>query len=152
MPIRKMTAKERNQLFGDGLVLPVRKPKRQPKGSGKADEAEFPFLQFNTEHGQGFSATLMDGPSIDLFEIAGLEWTADLHDDVWGHHNWKSLLEECRTAEIIETGSQDHTPGMSDVFFWVVITDPKKFRQELRAAILYPSGQPILTTGAALRL
>ncbi len=136
MPIRTMTAKERDQLFGDGLVLPVRRPNRQPKVSGKADNSEFPFLQFNTEHGQGFSATLIDGPSTDLFEIAGLEWSADLHDDVWGHHNWKSLLEECDTAEIIEIGSQDHTLRMSDIFSWVVISDPEKFRQELRAAIL----------------
>ena len=67
---------------------------------------------------------------------AGLEWTADLNDAVWGNHNWKSLLEECATAEIIETGSRDHTPGMSDVFYWLAITDQKKFRQELRDIML----------------
>lgn len=137
MPVRKMTAKERDELFGSGLVLPVKKPKSKSKTSkAKPRTSKESFIQSNDEYGDGFSATLIDGPSADLFEIAGLEWTADLNDAVWGNYDWKSLLEECTTAEIIETGSQDHTPGMSDVFYWVAITDQKKFRQELRAVML----------------
>ncbi len=100
---------------------------------------KFDFLESNEEYGDGFPASLMDGPSVDLFVVAGFEWTSELNDAVWGNYNWKSLLEECETVEIIETGSQDHTPAMSDVFYWVAITDPKKFKQELRAAMLAAS-------------
>lgn len=118
-------------------MLPVKKPEIKLATSKKnRSTPRESFIQSNDEYGDGFSATLMSGPSADLFEIAGLEWTADLNDAVWGNHNWKSLLEECASAEIVETGSQDHTPGMSDVFFWVAITDPRKFRQELRAVML----------------
>jgi hypothetical protein len=86
-------------------VLPVKKSKGKPTTSkGNLSTSWESFIQSNDEYGDGFSATLMDGPSADLFEIAGLEWTADLNDAVWGNHNWKSLLEECTTAEIIETG------------------------------------------------
>jgi hypothetical protein len=137
MTVRKMTAEERDQLFGSGLVLPVMKPNNGSTTSkAKSGTSKKSFIQPNDEYGDGFSATLMDGPRADLFEIAGLEWTSDLHDAVWGNHNWKSLLEECENAEIIQTGSQDHAPGMSDVFFWVAISDPKKFSQELSTVML----------------
>jgi hypothetical protein len=137
MTVRKMTAEERDQLFGSGLVLPVMKPNNGSTTSkAKSGTSKKSFIQPNDEYGDGFSATLMDGPRADLFEIAGLEWTSDLHDAVWGNHNWRSLLEECENAEIIQTGSQDHAPGMSDVFFWVAIADPKKFSQELRTVML----------------
>jgi hypothetical protein len=137
MTVRKMTAEERDQLFGSGLVLPVMKPNNGSTTSkAKSGTSKKSFIQPNDEYGDGFSATLMDGPRADLFEIAGLEWSSDLNDAVWGNHNWRSLLEECENAEIIQTGSQDHAPGMSDVFFWVAISDPKKFSQELRTVML----------------
>ena len=137
MTVRKMSAEERDQLLGGGLVLPVKKPKNGTTTSkAKSGTSKKIFIQPNDEYGDGFSATLMDGPRADLFEIAGLEWTSDLNDAVWGNHNWKSLLEECENAEIIQTDSQDQAPGMSDVFFWVAISDPKKFSQELSTVML----------------
>ena len=137
MAVRKMSAEVRDQLLGGWLVLPVKKPKNGTTTSkAKSGTSKKSFIQPNEDYGDGFSATLMDGPRADLFEIAGLEWTSDLNDAVWGNHNWKSLLEECENAEIIEAGSQDHTPGMSDVFFWVAIADSKKFSQELRTVML----------------
>jgi len=101
----------------------------------KPKKFDFDFLESNKEYGDGFSATLMDGPSVDLFEIAGFEWTSELNDAVWGNYNWKSLLEECDSVEIIETGEQDEIPGMSDVFFWVAVDDPKRFEKQLRKVI-----------------
>jgi len=95
----------------------------------------FDFLESNEDYGKGFSASLMDGPSVDLFEIAGFEWTSELNDAVWGKYNWKSLLEECGSVDVIETGQHDQVPGMSDVFFWVAIDDPKNFKKELRTVI-----------------
>lgn len=137
MTVRKMTAEERDQLLGSGLVLPVMKPSNGSTTSkAKSGTSKKSFMQSNDEYGDGFSATLMDGPSVDLFDIAELEWTSELNDAVWGNHNWKSLLEECEAVEIIETGTQDDAPGMSDVFFWVAINDPEKFKIELRAAML----------------
>lgn len=137
MPVPKMTAKERDQLFGSGLVLPAKNPKNLSTASkAKSGTSKESFIEHNVEFGDGFSASLMEGPSVDLFQVAGLEWTSDLNDAIWGHHNWQSLLQECRSVEIIKTGCQDDVPGMSDVFFWVAIIDPKKFRQELRAVML----------------
>jgi hypothetical protein len=78
----------------------------------------------------------MDGPSMDVFDIAGFEWTCELNDAVWGKYNWQTLLEGCGSVEIIETGSSDEVPGMSDVYFWVAIGDTKKFKKELRTLIL----------------
>lgn len=101
MPIRKMTAEERDQLFGEGVVLPLIKPMIRSKAvRPPPDKTELKFIKSHRKYGDGFSATLMNGPSADLFEIAGLEPTSELLDAVWGNHNWKSLLEECPTAEI----------------------------------------------------
>jgi len=111
------------------LATKARPAKAKPK------KLDFDFLESNEEYGDGFSASLMDGPSVDLFEIAGFEWTSELNDAVWGNYNWKSLLEECGSVEIIETGEHDQVPGMSDVFFWVAIDDPKIFKKELRTVI-----------------
>lgn len=94
------------------------------------------FLEPNEDYGPGFFASLMDGPSVDLFQIARLECTDELHDKVWGRHNWKDLLDECGSATIIETGDQDDMPGMSDVFYWVAVDDEERFRAELRAVLL----------------
>ena len=111
------------------LATKARPTKARPK------KLDFDFLESNEEYGDGFSASLMDGPSVDLFEIAGFEWTSELNDAVWGNYNWKSLLEECGSVEIIETDRHDHVPGMSDVFFWVAVGDPKDFKKELRTVI-----------------
>jgi hypothetical protein len=137
MPGRKLAAKAKDKLSGGGVILPVKRSKSQSKiSASKSYKSELSFIQSNDEYGEGFPATLMDGLSVDIFKIAGLEWTAELHDAIWRNHNWKSLLKECDAAEIIETSSQDPAPGMSDVFFWIAITEPKKFRQELRAVML----------------
>jgi hypothetical protein len=137
MPVRKMTAEERDPLFGSGLVLPVKKSNNRSTASkAESGTPNENFIEHSVEFGDGFSATLMEGPSVDLFQVAGLEWTSDLNDAVWGHHNWQSLLQECRSVKIIETGSQDDAPGMSDVVFWVAIMDPKKFKKELRRVML----------------
>jgi hypothetical protein len=137
MAIRKMTEKERDQLFGNEVVIATHNPKSPAKRKvANPDDSGVNFLRHSKRYGKGFSASLMDGPSVDLFKIAGLEWTSELNDAVWGQYNWKSLLEECKGIEIIETGSQNHAPGMSDVRFWVAVFDPKEFQRELRDTIL----------------
>ena len=93
------------------------------------------FLVPNEEYGDGFSASLMNGPSVDLFEIAGYEWTPELNDAVWGDYNWKSLLEECSSIELIEIEEHDEIPGMSDTYYWIAIDDEEKFKKELRGVI-----------------
>jgi hypothetical protein len=115
----------------DQLSAPIREKAKpsKPKVATK-------FLEPNEEYGPGFFASLIDGPSLDLFDIAGLEYSDELHDKVWGRHNWKSLLEECGSATIIETGDQDDAPGMSDIFYWITVDDEELFRSELRAVML----------------
>ena len=107
------------------------------KFGGDADlkEEDKSFLTQNEEYGDGFSASLMNGPSVDLLEIAGYEWTPELNDAVWGEYNWKSLLEECSSIEIIEVEEHDEIPGMSDKYFWVAVDDEEKFKEELRGMI-----------------
>lgn len=107
------------------------------KFGGDADlkEEDKSFLTKNEEYGDGFSASLMNGPSVDLFEIAGYEWTPELNDAVWGDYNWKSLLEECGSIEIIEVEEHDEIPGMSDAYYWVAVDDEEKFKEELRGMI-----------------
>jgi hypothetical protein len=78
----------------------------------------------------------MDGPSVDLFEITDIEYSDELHDAVWGKHNWQSLLGECGSAFIITLEEYDLAPGQIDVKFWVAIDDDNKFRQELKEVIL----------------
>ena len=94
------------------------------------------FLRKNKKYGQGFSASLMDGPSVNFFEIADVEYSDELNDAVWGKHNWQSLLDECSSALIITLKEYDLAPGQSDVTFWVAIDDATEFRQELREVIL----------------
>lgn len=102
----------------------------------KPSNALASFLEPNDEYGAGFFASLMDGPSVNLFEVAGLEYSDELHDRVWGRYNWQSLIGECGSATVIETGGQDDMPGMSDTFYWVSVDDEELFRCELRSAML----------------
>jgi hypothetical protein len=94
------------------------------------------FLEKNKKYGNGFSASLMDGPSVDFFEIADIERTDGVIDAVWRNHNWRSLLEECGSAEIIPVIEYDLAPGQSDISFFVAIDNPEKFKRELRKVIL----------------
>ena len=87
------------------------------------------------EHGQGFSASLMDGTSVDIFDIAGIECSDELHDRVWGNHNWESILGECDAAFCMEVGEQDDRPMMSDTFYWVSVDDPIELARQLREFI-----------------
>lgn len=110
--------------------------KSNPKHAQDNEATPARFEEPDDELGDGFSASLMDGPSIDLFKVAGLEETDQLHDAVWGKFNWQSLLGECGSANIIETVEIDEVPGMSDVFYWVEVDDSEMFRSELRTAML----------------
>ena len=94
------------------------------------------YLTKNKKYGNGFPASLMDGPTVNLFEIADLEETDELSDAVWGNHNWQRLLEQCRSAEIISLEEYDYVPGQSDVTFWIAIDDPIKFKRQLRKVLL----------------
>ncbi len=88
------------------------------------------------ENGQGFSASLMNGTAVGIFELAGIEDTDELSDRLWGNHNWQSVLDSCPAAEVIQLGEHDDVPGMSDVYFWVRISDPDEFARQLRELIL----------------
>jgi hypothetical protein len=94
------------------------------------------FLSKNKKYGNGFSATLIDGLSVDIFEISGLNYSEKLSDLIWGNHNWQTLIDQCSSATIISLSEQDLVPGQSDEIFWIAIDDPIKFKQELRKVIL----------------
>lgn len=94
------------------------------------------LMEEHDEHGQGFSASLMDGTAVDIFKIAGIDPSDDLHDRVWGNHNWQSILDECDAALCIEVGEQDDRPMMSDTFYWVSVDDPIELARQLREFIV----------------
>ncbi|MCA8976287.1 MAG: hypothetical protein KDC98_16330 [Planctomycetes bacterium] len=83
-----------------------------------------------------FDASLMDGPSVDLLEVAGLPYSDELSDAVWANHNWQSLLDECRGVLCEEVGEQDDIPGMSDAFYSVGIDDSHDFARDLRECMV----------------
>jgi len=93
-------------------------------------------LSIHKEFGLGFPATLIEGLTIDIFELADLEQTDELCDAVWGSRNWLSLIEECGSATLIEINEHEGGPGMSDTFYWVAVADLDSFRAELREIIL----------------
>lgn len=91
----------------------------------------------NLEEGvRGFRASLMSGPDIDLFALAGFAARDDVESAVWEETNWKGLVEDCFSATLIEVGDCDEAPGQSDVFYEVRIDDELAFAAELRALML----------------
>jgi len=92
-------------------------------------------LSANRKYGRGFSASLIDGPSVSLFDIAGLPFDGELSDHLWDDHNWESLLEECDEIFLIETGTDD-IPCRSDIYYWAPVDDPAQFARQLREVII----------------
>jgi hypothetical protein len=93
-------------------------------------------MSINEETGQGLSASLINGTAVGVFALAGIEETDELSDRLWGTHNWRSVLDSCPAAEVMEVGEHDDVPGMSDVYFWVRISDPDECARQLRELIL----------------
>jgi|GEM_PF-1775199 len=94
------------------------------------------FFQKVRGGGFRFGASLMDGPDVDVFEVAGLRSTDELHDGVWGETNWNTLLGNCPAVDVDEQYSLDEIPGQSDTYYWCEVTDPRQFARELRIALL----------------
>jgi hypothetical protein len=92
-------------------------------------------LRANRKYGRGFGASLMDGPYVSLFDIAGLRSGGELSDRLWDNHNWESLLDECDEIVLIKTG-EDNVPRMSDAYYWVAVDHPDRFARQLRDAII----------------
>ena len=58
---------------------------------------------YEVEPGQlGFRATLMEGPDIDLAGVAGLSEDDRLVEQAWENANWKSILDGCFSAEVLD--------------------------------------------------
>lgn len=115
---------------------------------GKLERTVFgdpkPYFRRKRGMGLGFAATALYGPVHDLFKIAGLHRDYQLESRVWDELNWKSLLERCDGADVVELEERDLAPCSTDVSYWISIGDPAEFVRELRETILqigYP-GQP----------
>lgn len=85
---------------------------------------------------RGFRASLMNGPDINIFALAGFAGRDDVESAVWEETNWKGLVENCSYATLIEVGDCDEVPGQSDVFYEVQVSDELAFAAELRALML----------------
>jgi len=86
--------------------------------------------------GRGFFASLVDGPSIDFFTLAGVNPSDELHDAVWAEHDWQSILGECEEAFCVEIGEQNDRPGYGDIFCWVCVENPAELARQLRKFIV----------------
>lgn len=86
--------------------------------------------------GFGFNASLIDGPELCLFELAGLFLVDEVYDHIWDTINWRDLLGLCSSVEIQELEEFEGGPGMSDTYYWCAVSNPMTFARELRIEIL----------------
>jgi hypothetical protein len=94
-------------------------------------------LEKRRRRGCGFDASMVDGPTrISLEDIAGMEFTVEEHDAVWGATNWHELVDECHAAEVETEEEFEGGPGMSDVFYWVYVKDPVEFARQVRTKFM----------------
>lgn len=89
----------------------------------------------NNDNDFVFSGSLVDGPSIDLIELSGLELTDDEQDRVWENTSPRDLLDEAGCEEI-ELEEFEGGPGMSDTFYEYRCGPKETFVSELRAVLL----------------
>ena len=81
-----------------------------------------------------FYGTLIDGPGIDLLELAGLDLSDEDHDRLWNDLSPRALLAECECVEEFEEGDDDGFP--SDVWYSYEATSKERLSDELRTVIL----------------
>jgi hypothetical protein len=94
------------------------------------------FFSRHRTYGEGFRASLLDGLSVDIYDLAGVEYSDSLHDKLWAAQTWRELVERCG-AEVIEAKRYERgAPGQSNVQFWVAVGDPDAFRAALREYML----------------
>lgn len=96
------------------------------------------LMSTHEEQGLGFAASLMDGPLVDPFTLAGIKNCDELEEAVWEETNWKDLLEDHTGVHLVVIG-EDESPRVSDVSYWVWVSDPLELARELREAILQHS-------------
>jgi hypothetical protein len=94
------------------------------------------FMSTHEDQGLGFDASLIDGPSVDFFNLAGIDSSDGIHDAVWKDNNWQSILDQCEEAFCVEIGDEDYRSGASDTFYWVCVTNPEQLARQLREFIV----------------
>jgi hypothetical protein len=83
-----------------------------------------------------FEGSLMEGPRLDLLELAGLELTDSERDDIWGETNPRDLLLKCPSVYEMEDYTIDEMPGYSDIYYKYEAPSKEVLVLELRKAIL----------------
>lgn len=82
-----------------------------------------------------FSGSLVDGPSIDLIKIAGLDLNDQDCDRLWNTISPIELLDECDCVDKLVVGENDEFPGQSDQFYQYEATSLDRLKSELRSVI-----------------
>ncbi len=83
-----------------------------------------------------FSGSLLDGLSVDLIDLAGLDLDDDERDRIWERLTPRDvLIEYCDCAEI-DIDEFEGGPGMSDRYFEYRCGNKREFVERLRAALL----------------
>lgn len=82
-----------------------------------------------------FRGTLMEGPEINLVELAGLKLTEDQENQLWDVVSRRDLLLSCDCCEEMLLEESDAIPGLSDSYFQYRCTSRQQLAEELREAI-----------------
>jgi hypothetical protein len=83
-----------------------------------------------------FTGSLIEGLSVDLISLAGLELTDEQCDRIWGKISPRDVLVEHLHCEEIELDSSDDLPGMSDSTFEYRCGPRAVFIQRLKEVLL----------------
>ena len=84
-----------------------------------------------------FTGSLVDGPGIDLLELAGLDLTDEEHDRIWNAISPRDLLVEelSEVCEEIELSEFEGGPGQSDTFYEYHCANKTAFVAQLRRVL-----------------
>jgi hypothetical protein len=82
-----------------------------------------------------FEGTLIEGPNVNLLELAGVKLDEATEQRLWDNINARDLLLLCPSCEEILLEEVDEFPGMSDSFFEYQCGDRAQLAIELAASI-----------------
>lgn len=99
------------------------------------------LLDNHEEKGPGFGASLMDGPSVDYFSLAGLDDLNELSGKIWNDHNWIDIVRGCSAVFDLELYEIDG-PGISDTYYWIRVDDADELARQLREFIVGVALEP----------
>lgn len=85
--------------------------------------------------------TLIEGPSVDLIALSGVQLTEGEEEKIWEEISPRTLLVEILDCEEIELEEFDEVPGMSDKVYEYRCGPREEFIERLSDALLHYAGK-----------